>query len=227
MEGFGLTLPIEVVNTGTRPFVVLALEARGLGRGTRRLFVPAGDRLRAFGFVPPGETGRWRLGLHFPRPGTGTLWLRLRVRPLPAGIRGPAMVERRIPREGDEVVVRRRIPVAVEPRRFGREAALARFSGPVDEAFYSGFLEAWVVRQGNAVSLARVSETVSAPGLDLRAAAALDEFGMAVPIVGASGRPEILPRAAARRRIERALGLGWRVQLVTYSGGRRAIRVAP
>lgn len=224
-EGFAVSVPVEVFNRGRRPFAVLSIEATGLAHGSRRLFVPAGDHLRAFGFVPPGTSGRFRLGIHFPRPGTGSVCLRVHLRPLPEETSGRPMEEIVLPPEGEEVEALRCLPAAIAPRRFDRPAALARVGGKADEAFYSAFLEAWVVRRGNAVYLVRVSETVEADGLDLEAAAVLDDFGPVVPLKVEGGRIEGVPGRAARRIIERALRLGQRVDLVTYSRGRRVIRV--
>lgn len=223
------TVEVTVANPGRAPFALLGLRAGGAGTGTRALTIPApGGRIRAFGFVPPGTSARYRLAVYFPTPGAGILRISARIRPLPRGTTGRLMEPVVLPAAGASVTRSVRLPVRVAPRGFTLAAAEARIGGPADAAIYVRFLHAWVLRRGNGTFVVEVSDTIPFPGLSLSAAALLDEYDDAVPVLEAGGGFREVPKGPALRLLlDEARRDGRTVTVTSYENGMGALRVGP
>lgn len=216
--GLTRTLHVEVVNDGRTPVAVLGLAARGMGTGRRSLVVEGG-RLRAFGYVPPGGRGRWRLGVTFATAGAGRLVVEARVREA-AGVTGRLMEEVVLPAEGEERMVVRAEAVRVAPRSFPLAAAEARIGGRADDAVWCRELEAWVVVRGNDTFLVEVGQTTPFPGFALEAALLLDSDAPVVPILDEAGRVQEVPKGPALRALlDRARRRGQRVRPASTPAG--------
>ncbi len=229
-QGESRVANVAVVNHGEAPFVVLLLELSGLGRGQRRLAVieESEPMLRAFGFVAPGQTGRFDVGAWFPEAGESDIVLRVHLRALDPQAPGETMRETTIPALGSDSTRTFRYPGLVRAHPFTREAAEARLGIRAEDAIFIESLGCWFLRRGNATYLVSVAETVAFPGMSLEAAAFLEETqDDMVPILDEQGRlQEVPPGPVLRSILEKARMTGWSVT-VEEEHGRRVVRVGP
>jgi hypothetical protein len=229
--GEARTIPVTVANVGEIPIAVVELRFEGPVRGRRGLLVPddAGG-FRSFGAVPPGETGRFSVGVRAAEPGDGEIRLVVGFRVLAPGQAEGAMREIHLPDEDAEILTEARTYVTfVETLAFTREAAEARVGFRADEALHVHTLDAWVLWRGNDTYVVDVREAVPFEGLSPAAAALLDDNldDDTVPILDEQGRLSMVPRGPLLRALlEEARHAGWSVT-VAEDSGRQVIRVGP
>ncbi len=232
-EGFARSVPVIVRNSGNVPVAVTELWVEGVGEGRRKLLLPGppeSGTLRAFGFLPPGESVRHRLGVSYPRPGSGTLSLHARVRLLPRGTSGKVMEEMAIPKAGEERVLEARAQVSVAPRSFDLRAALARIDAArratLKETAYSETLGGWIVVMDTQTLLLTPGETREIPGLSLAAVHLMDHYEGSVPVLDGEDRLREVPKGPLLRLLlEESLRGGHSIGTAEYAPGKEALLV--
>ncbi|MDF1563733.1 MAG: hypothetical protein P1V51_11865 [Deltaproteobacteria bacterium] len=232
-EGFARSVTVVIENRGELPAVVLSLAAEGMGSGERALFVPGPEgsgTLRAFGFLPPGESVRYRLGVSYPRAGSGPLRLSARIRPLSAGTPGKVMEEVILPVEGEETGLSASASISVAPRSFDLAAARARARAAAGEepteAAYSRTLGGWVLLMPSATLLCTPGETRELTGLSLAAVHLMDQTGETVPVLDGEGRLRSVPKGPLLLLLlEEARRDGKTISTGEYAEGKEALVV--